>query len=134
MKYDWLKNYQDLEQEIAILEFNIERNGRELKRWVGGDLSNISLTSESHGAKLEELIQAINNELDEKKKDLEGMKNLIGSFDGLEQQILFKCYVEKKSLKVVAKELNMVPNHIYNKHAEIKRTIRRANKINKKST
>ncbi|MET3196057.1 hypothetical protein ABID96_003025 [Bacillus sp. OAE603] len=37
--YEWLKDYQRLEEEITYLEFNLEQSERKLKRWVSGDLS-----------------------------------------------------------------------------------------------
>lgn len=124
MHYEWLKNYQKLEDEIASIEFNLERSKKELKRWVHGDLTKVKLTSESHGAQLEEIIEASEHELANKMNDLEGMKNLISSFRGLDNQILYKHHVEGKTLISIADELDKSPNYIYNKHAQIMKMVK----------
>lgn len=50
MYYEWLKNYQKLEDKIVDIEFNLERSKKELKRWVQGDLTKVKLTSESRSS------------------------------------------------------------------------------------
>lgn len=56
--------------------------------------------------------------------DLEEMKNLISSFRGLDNQILYKYHVEGKTLLSIANELDKSPNHIYNKHAQIMKMVK----------
>ncbi|MGC7927885.1 hypothetical protein ACP3VS_04495 [Lysinibacillus sp. VIII_CA] len=51
-----------------------------MKRWVEGDLTKVKLTSESHGAQLDEIIEAAERELAHKMNDLDEMKNLINTF------------------------------------------------------
>ncbi|MDA1973145.1 hypothetical protein PDL13_20815 [Bacillus cereus] len=51
--FDWLKDYQKLEQDIAYLEYNLDKTKAELKRWISGELQNVRLTAESDGAKVE---------------------------------------------------------------------------------
>ncbi|WP_419962170.1 hypothetical protein [Psychrobacillus sp. BM2] len=128
--YEWLKDYRKLEDEIAYLEFNLERSENELKRWTSGDLLGVKLTAESNGAKLEESIEAIKVELAHKQKDLERLINLIGTFRGLENNILYKKYVEGKTLVSIADELDKSPNYIYNKHAQMMRMIEYAHEVN----
>lgn len=67
--YEWLKDYQRLEDEITYLEYHLIRSKNELKRWVHGDSSDIKLTAESEGAKLENRIEAIEYELAHKIND-----------------------------------------------------------------
>ena len=81
--YEWLKEYQRLEDEIAFLEFNLEQTERELKRWVEGDLAKIKLQHDSDGAKVEENIERIKNELEFKKEQLNKLLKLVNS--------LYKC-------------------------------------------
>lgn len=124
LMYEWLKDYRKLEDEIAYIEFNLDRSERELKRWeIGGDLSKIKLTSESISAKLEESIELIEYELAHKMNDIFDMKKMIGTFGGLEHKILFLKYIEGMTLEKVAEELKYSAQYIYNKHAEIKRMI-----------
>ena len=128
--YEWLKNYQKLEDEIADIEFNLERNKKELKRWVHGDLTKIKLTSESHGAQLEVIIEASERELAYKMNDLESMKKLINTFRGLDNQILYNHHVEGKTLISIADELGKSPNYIYNRHAQIMKMVKYAKSVN----
>lgn len=128
--YEWLNDYRKLEDEIAYIEFNLERSENELKRWTSGDLLGIKLTAESNGAKLEESIEAIKVELAHKQNDLAKLVNLIGTFRGLENNILYKKYVEGKTLVSIADELDKSPNYIYNKHAQMMRMIDYAHELN----
>lgn len=128
--YEWLKNYQKLEDEIAELEFKIDRNKNELNRWVSGDLAKVKLTADSHGSQLEELIEIGERELAHKMNDLENMKKLINTFRGLENKILYMKHVEGKTLISIADELGKSPNYIYNKHAQIMKMIDYAHSVN----
>ena len=121
--YEWLKDYQKLEEEITYLEFSLERSENELKRWTSGDLFGVKLTAESNGAKLEEYIERIEYELAHKMNDLLDMKKMINTFKGLEHKILYLKYIEGMTLERVAEELKYSAQYIYNKHAQIKRMI-----------
>lgn len=121
--YEWLRDYQKLEEEITYLEFNLERTENELKRWTSGDLFGVKLTAESNGAKLEEYIERIEYELAHKMNDLIDMKKMINTFKGLEHKILYMKYIEGMTLERVAEELKYSAQYIYNKHAQIKRMI-----------
>ncbi|MGY4556815.1 hypothetical protein [Bacillus thuringiensis] len=45
--FDWLKDYQKLEERIAYLDYNLDKTKAELKRWISGDLRDVRLTAES---------------------------------------------------------------------------------------
>lgn len=122
-KFQWLKDYQQLEYDIAYLEQNLERTKRELKRWVEGDLSKVKLTADSHGAKVEDIIVRIETELAHKQHDLDDIKRLVSTFEGLEHKILVGKYIDGKTLEDVAEELGYSAQYIYNKHAQIKRMV-----------
>ncbi|MDX1700349.1 MAG: hypothetical protein R3250_07005 [Melioribacteraceae bacterium] len=123
MLYEWLRDYQKLEDEIAFIEFNLDRSERELKRWVEGDLVGVKLSNDSNGAKLEESIEKIKVELQCKREDLVKLIELIGTFRGLEHKILKLKYINGMTLENIANELNYSSQYIYNKHAQIKRMI-----------
>lgn len=127
--YEWLKDYRKLEDEIAFIEFNLDRSERELKRWVSGDLSGVKLSAESDGAKLEETIKLIKKELQHKRDDLFTLVELIGTFRGLEHKILKMKYINGLTLESVAAELNYSPNYIYSKHAQIMRMMKYADEV-----
>ncbi|MGE7094507.1 hypothetical protein ACQKII_24390 [Lysinibacillus sp. NPDC048646] len=100
------------EEEIAYLEFNLERTKKELGRWTLGDLSGVKLTSESDGAKLEEHIKAIEYELAHKQNDLHDLKRLICTFSGLEYKILYRKYVVVKTIEKMTEEIGYSPRYI----------------------
>lgn len=127
--FEWLKDYRALQNDIIRLENNLERSKKELKRWVFGDLAKYKLTSESHGAQLEEIIEAIEYELAHKMNDIQDMKRMVSAFEGLEHKIVYMKYVEGMKLEEIAVELQYSAQYIYNKHAQIRRMMEFAQKI-----
>lgn len=121
--YEWLRDYQRIEEEIVYLEFELSRNKKELDRWVYGDLQKVKLTDQSKAAHLEETIEHIEYELAHKMNDLYDAKKLISRFNGIENKILYEKYVNGKTLTEAAYELGYAPGHVYNKHAEIMKRI-----------
>lgn len=126
--FNWLKVYQELEQDIAYLDYNLEKTKAELKRWISGDLREVRLTAESEGAKVEERIEAIEYELSHKMNDMYKLKSLINTFKGLEHKIAYLKYVEGMTLEKIAEELNYSPQYIYNKHAAMREKVEYSNR------
>lgn len=122
--FDWLKDYQKLEEEIAYLDYNLDKTKAELKRWISGDLREVRLTAKSEGAKVEERIEAIEYELAHKMNDMYKLKKLISKFRGLDNKILKMKYVEGMTLEQIAEEISYSSSHIKKKHAEIIRLIK----------
>lgn len=122
--YEWLKDYQRIEDEITYLDHNLIRSKSELKRWVHGDLAKYKLTPESHGAKLEELIEVIEYELAHKMNDLYNMQKIMKAFKGLESNIIYKKYVEGKTLERIAIEIGYSASYIKKRHAEVMRAVK----------
>ncbi|AZR76066.1 hypothetical protein [Bacillus thuringiensis] len=122
--FNWLKEYQRLEEEVAYLEYNLDKTKAELKRWVSGDLREVRLTAESEGAKVEERIEAIEYELAHKMNDMYKLKKLISRFRGLDNKILKMKYVDGMTLEQIAEEISYSSSHIKKKHAEIVRLIK----------
>ncbi|MCU4822695.1 hypothetical protein OCA00_13735 [Bacillus cereus] len=126
--FNWLKVYQELEQEVAYLDYNLDKTKAELKRWVSGDLRDVRLTAESEGAKVEERIEAIEYELAHKMNDMYKLKKLINTFKGLEHRIAYLKYVEGMTLEKIAEELNYSSQYIYNKHAAMREKVEYSNR------
>ncbi|MGG1137191.1 hypothetical protein [Bacillus mycoides] len=122
--FDWLKDYQKLKQEIAYLEYNLENTEAELRRWISGDLRYVSLTQDSQGAKVEEVIEKIKDELAFKQERMRNLVHLISKFKGLENQILKKKYIDGMTLEEIAENMNYSSSYIYKKHAEIIKRIK----------
>jgi len=127
--YDWLRDYQQIQEEIAYLEYNLERSQKELKRWVNGDLVGVRLTADSDGAKLEERIERIDRELQVKLLEQKNFLELINRFSGLNHKILKLKYVDGMTLEEIAEILNYSASYIYKKHAEIAKMIKFAHEI-----
>lgn len=129
MMYEWLLDYQRLKEEIDYLEYKLDREKRELRRWVYGDLQDVKLHEGSISAKIEERIAALEYELAHKMNDLYDAEKLISTFKGLENKILYFKYVEGLLLEEIAEKLNYSPSYIYKKHAEIMRMIKFADSL-----
>jgi len=126
--FNWLKVYQELEQDIAYLDYNLDKTKAELKRWVSGDLREVRLTAESEGSRVEERIEAIEYELAHKMNDMYKLKKLINTFKGLEHKIAYLKYVEGMTLEKIAEELNYSSQYIYNKHAAMREKVEYSNR------
>ncbi|RAN68964.1 hypothetical protein B5P40_16370 [Bacillus sp. SRB_8] len=124
-----MKDYQELKADIDHLECNLDKTKAELKRWVSGDLQKVRLTAESEGAKVEDRIEVIEYELAHKINDLSDMVELISTFHGLENKIFKLKYIDGMTLEKVAEELNYSAGFIKNKHAEIMRRIKFAERL-----
>ncbi|MGR5865581.1 hypothetical protein ACT7DZ_21590 [Bacillus cereus] len=122
--FNWLKEYQRLEEEIAYLEYNLDKTKAELKRWIHGDLQDVRLTAESEGAKVEERIEAIEYEFAYKMNEIYDLKVLMSKFRGLDNQILKMKYVDGMTLERIAHELHYHPTYIRKKHSEIIRIVK----------
>ncbi|WP_095021732.1 DUF1492 domain-containing protein [Bacillus thuringiensis] len=127
--FDWLKDYQKLEEDIAYLDYNLDKTKAELKRWVSGDLREVRLTAESEGAKVEERIEAIEYELAHNMNAMHDLLKLISKFKGLENKLLKMKYVDGMTLEEIAEDMNYSSSYIYKKHAEIIRRIKFAEEL-----
>lgn len=123
IKFQWLKDYQELNEEIAYLKWNIRKTKFELSRWEEGDLSKVFLERDSKGSQVEVSIDKLEELLNEKIEMQDSLVMLINTFVGIESQILKKKYVEGKSLETIAEELNYSYSHVKAKHAELKRRL-----------
>lgn len=124
MKLQWLQDYKELERDIASLELNLERSQAELHRWVNGDLAKYKLNENSLSASLEEKIEVIEYELAHKMNDQQKILDMVSKFDTLENKIIIGKYIEGKTLEEIAEEHKYSTQYIYNKHAQLKKTIR----------
>ncbi|WP_410985942.1 sigma-70 RNA polymerase sigma factor region 4 domain-containing protein [Bacillus paranthracis] len=126
--FDWLKDYQKLKQNIAYLEYNLEQTEAELKRWISGDLRNVSLTQDSQGAKVEGVIENIKSELAFKQNQMNKLIALVNDFEGLDNQILKFKYIYGMTLEEIAERVDYSYSHVKKRHAELIRLIRFAEK------
>lgn len=123
--YEWLNSYQEIQNKISYLEFEIERYQSELKRWCDSrDLGRYALVKESRAAKLEEIIRGYETELEYELKMIQDLETLIYSFKGLNHHILRMKYVEGLTLKEIADELGYSASYIKNRHSAVLKGIK----------
>lgn len=125
IKYQWLLEHQQLEEDIFLLKWKINKAELELQRWLDPrDLGRIKITNESKSAHLEEDIKRLKAYLNEKQLNMEALMMMINRFKGLDNKILKMKYIEGFTLEGIAEELHYSSSYIYKKHAEVIKTIK----------
>lgn len=97
----WLKDYANLLEKLEYLQFKL--TDPELNEQEKQDTENQLQFCVERKAQFEQLVS---------------------KFDSLEQRILYRKYVEGKTLESIASELEYSANYIYNKHSEILKILR----------
>ncbi|MFZ4869288.1 hypothetical protein ACOYX3_13920 [Enterococcus entomosocium] len=123
MRFQWLKNYQDLEEQILFMKWNLNKSRLELDRWVNGDLANVRLEKNSRSSSLEENIRIIENELELLEKEKIELMELIDSFSGADNQIVKLKYIEDMDVYDIADETGYSVSYIRKRHTEIRKTL-----------
>jgi hypothetical protein len=123
-RYEWLNDYLQLKQDISYLKWNINKTGIEASRWTNGDLANMHVMGKnSRPAKLSAELDRLHAELKWREQAAKDLKELVDCFDGIEEQILRKKYIEGQTLEDIAEELNYSTSYVRQKHAELHRRL-----------
>ncbi|EMF0460704.1 hypothetical protein ACJZQ8_000243 [Enterococcus hirae] len=123
MRFQWLKDYQELEEQILYLKWNLNKSKLELSRWVYGDLADVRIEKNSRSSMLEENIQKIENEIEILEEQRKEMLAIINSFKGIDNEIIRKKYVEGCSLEIIAEEIGYSASYVRQRHADIRKTL-----------
>lgn len=123
MRFQWLKDYQELEEQILYLKWNLNKSRLELDRWVNGDLANVRLEKNSRSSSLEEKIELIEQEIMNLEKQKSETKMMVASFDGIDNKIIILKYINKLTLEEIAEETGYSVSYIQKRHSEIKKSI-----------
>ncbi|MFS1046520.1 hypothetical protein [Enterococcus faecium] len=123
MRFQWLKDYQELDEQILYLKWNLNKSKLELNRWVYGDLADVRIEKNSRSASLEENIQKIENEIEILEEQRKEMLTIINSFKGIDNEIIRKKYIEGCSLEIIAEEIGYSASYVRQRHAEIRKTL-----------
>ena len=127
--YEWLNSFQEIENRISYLEFEVERYKEELKRWCNTeDLGRYTLVKESRASKIEDIIESYEWDLAHEMNTLHDLKAVIYGFKGLNHHILRMKYVEGLTLKEIASELGYGIDHIKKRHSVILKGLKSKNK------
>jgi len=123
VRFQWLKDYQELDGQIVYLKWNLNKSRLERNRWVYGDLQNVRLEKNSRASSLEENIAKIEQEIELLEEQRTEMLAIINSFTGIDNEIIKKKYIDGCSLDVIAEEIGYSASYVRQRHAEIKKTI-----------
>lgn len=123
VRFQWLKNYQDLEEQILFMKWNLNKSRLELDRWVNGDLANVRLEKNSRSSSLEENIRIIENELELLEKEKIELMELIDSFSGADNQIVKLKYIDDMDVYDIADETGYSVSYVRKRHTEIRKTL-----------
>ncbi|EMF0215446.1 hypothetical protein ACYKX7_002452 [Enterococcus hirae] len=123
MRFQWLKDYQELDDQILYLKWNLNKSKLELNRWVYGDLADVRIEKNSRSSMLEENIQKIENEIEILEEQRQEMLAIINSFKGIDNEIIRKKYVEGCSLEIIAEEIGYSASYVRQRHADIRKTL-----------
>ena len=125
IRYQWLQEYQKLEEEIEILKWKIRKSEMELERWYDPrDLGKVKLTNESNASHLEENIKRDQAFLGEKELAMEALMIMIDRFKGLDNQLLRMKYIDGMTLKDISIELNYSYSYIMTRHSLLVKVIK----------
>ena len=125
IRYQWLQEYQKLEEEIEILKWKIRKSEVELERWCDPrDLGKVKITHESNASYLEENIKRDKAFLGEKELAMEALMIMIDRFKGLDNQILRMKYIDGMTLKDISIELNYSYSYIMTRHSILVKAIK----------
>lgn len=124
MRFQWLKDYQELEEQVLYLKWNLNKSKLELNRWVYGDLSEIKIEKNSRSSSLENNIEKMLEELERLKAQKEELLILVDSFSGVENQIVKLKYVDNMTLEEIAEETGYSPSYIRKKHSDVRNTLK----------
>lgn len=125
IRYQWLQEYQKLEEEIEILKWKIRKSEVELERWCDPrDLGKVKITNESNASHLEENIKRDKAFLGEKELAMESLMIMIDRFKGLDNQLLRMKYIDGMTLKDISIELNYSYSYIMTRHSILVKAIK----------
>lgn len=123
VRFQWLKDYQELDEQILYLKWNLNKSKLELDRWVNGDLASVRLEKNSRSSSLENNICKIEQELILLEEQRKEMLTIIHSFKGVDNDIVRLKYIEGLTLDELAEEVGYSVSYIRQRHAEIRKTI-----------
>ncbi|WP_153464797.1 DUF1492 domain-containing protein [Sediminibacillus terrae] len=132
---NWINKYWELQGDIDEIEWDIRKTRLEMKRWKeGGDLfiKNKFETVLFHQQRVGQALGSLENLLKEKLQLKKELIDLIDTFKGVENKILKMKYIDGMTLENIAYELGYTPGYIYNKHAQIVKSLKLLQKVSNK--
>ncbi|WHQ77630.1 sigma-70 family RNA polymerase sigma factor (plasmid) [Latilactobacillus curvatus] len=122
-RFEWLKDYLDLDDEIRYLSWKIRKAKNEEARWTSGDLKNIKLEAGSKGAHVMDKVPEYENALRDCKAEQYDLLQLVNTFKGYENTILKLKYVDGMNMYDIADQVGYSYETVRTKHAELHRRL-----------
>lgn len=123
IKFEWLKEYKQLEHEIALLEWKLSKSKLELTRWVEGDLMEVKLTNESLASKLEGVIAKLEEDLSIRNKQMDELMQIINRLDELDQKIIKCRYIQGMTFEKIGEEVGYSESHVRYRHNMVREAL-----------
>lgn len=123
MRFQWLKDYQELDEQLLYFRWNLNKSRIELSRWKTGDLSKVKLEKNSRSAKLEKNIETIKSEIERLEQQKKDTELIVQSFKGIDNKIIYYKYIEKNTLEEISEKTGYSPSYIQKKHSELRKSI-----------
>ncbi|MFR3686565.1 MAG: hypothetical protein ACLTXM_16200 [Enterococcus sp.] len=123
MRFQWLKDFEEIDEHILYLKWNLNKSKLELERWTDGDLANVKLEKNSRGSNLEEKISQIEREIECLINQKDEMKLIVDSFKGLDNQIMNYKYIKGMTLEMISEKTGYSVSYIQKKHAELRKSV-----------
>lgn len=123
MRFQWLKDYQELDEQILYLKWNLNKSKLELSRWVYGDLSDVKLDKNSRSSRLEENITKIECEICTLQSEQTELLELIKSFKGIDNEIVKLKYIDDMTVEDIADEIGYSISYVRKRYTEINKTL-----------
>ncbi len=122
-RFEWLKEYRDLHDEIMFLRWRLRKANAEADRWVNGDLFRVRTERGSNSARLPKEIAKLKKSLRECEAEQKELLELIETFQGDENTILRLKYIEGLTLDEIAEKVHRSPESVRKIHAELHRRL-----------
>lgn len=122
-RFDWLKDYLSIDEDIRYLKWKINKMKAEEERWSVGDLSHVHLEAKSTGSHTMDNYEKYQSQVKELIHEQNELLALIDTFKGYSNDILRLKYIEGKTLEEIAEILGYSESAIQRKHAELHRCL-----------
>ena len=123
LRFQWLKDYQELEEQILYLKWNLNKSKLELDRWVYGDLADIRLEKNSRSSFLEVNIRKIAEEIVSLENQRKELLELISSFKGIDNKIVKAKYIDNRCIEDIADHEGYSVSYVRKRFTEINKTL-----------
>ncbi|ASC09221.1 sigma-70 family RNA polymerase sigma factor [Pediococcus pentosaceus] len=122
-RFDWLKDYLSIDEDIRYLKWKINKMKAEEERWSTGDLFHIHLEAKSTGSHTMDNYEEYQKQVEALQQEQKALLALVNTFKGYSNDLLRLKYIEGKTLEEIAEILGYSESAIQRKRAELHRCL-----------